>query len=426
MSVIVSIEAREIIDSRGYPTVEADVLLEDGSLGRACVPSGASTGSHEAVEKRDGGARYCGRGVTQAVLACRGEIFEALGGMEADNQGHIDETLITLDGTPNKSRLGANAMLAVSLATAKAAAVFHGVPLFRYLGGTRARVLPVPMMNLINGGAHANNPLAWQEFMILPLSANNFATALRMGAEVFHALKQSLADAGHPTSTGDEGGFAPNFTTPQEAIEALMHAIEKAGYRPKDDIAIALDVASNELYKKGLYHFGGDSKPHDGESLIKVYEDIVTRYPVVSIEDPMAEDDWEGWAMLTRALGDKVQIVGDDIFVTTMARLLRGIKEKSANAILVKVNQAGTLSEALDVVARAQNEGLATVMSHRSGETEDVTIADLSVAYNCGQIKTGSLARSERTAKYNQLLRIEEILGEQSCYAGKQAFKFLF
>ncbi|MEE2689988.1 MAG: phosphopyruvate hydratase [Pseudomonadota bacterium] len=419
MTAIVDIIGREILDSRGNPTVEVDVVLEDGSMGRAGVPSGASTGAHEAHELRDGGARYSGKGVLKAVEAVNGEIFDALSGMEAEEQIEIDGALIALDGTENKSRLGANAILGVSLAVAKAAAEAANLPLYRYVGGVSARVLPAPMMNIINGGAHADNPIDIQEFMIMPLGAESFAEALRAGAEIFHALKKGLKDAGHNTNVGDEGGFAPNLQSTDEALGFIMKAIEKAGRKPGDDVYIALDAASTEFFKDGRYHLDGEGKKLDSGAMVDYLADLVARYPIVSIEDGMAEDDWEGWRALTAKIGSKCQLVGDDLFVTNEKRLIKGIEKGCANSILVKVNQIGTLTETLAAVDRAQRASYTAVMSHRSGETEDATIADLAVAANCGQIKTGSLARSDRTAKYNQLLRIEEELGDAARYAGK-------
>lgn len=419
MTAIVDIFAREILDSRGNPTVEVDVTLEDGSAGRAGVPSGASTGAHEAHELRDGGARYGGKGVQKAVEAVNGEIFDALSGFEAEEQTDIDETLIALDGTENKSRLGANAILGVSLAVAKAAAEASALPLYRYVGGVSARVLPVPMMNILNGGAHADNPIDIQEFMIMPLGAETFSEALRMGAEVFHALKKSLKDAGHNTNVGDEGGFAPNLKSADEALGFIMKAVESAGYKPGDDMFIALDPASTEFYENGKYELRGEGKSLSSGEITKYYADLVARYPIVSIEDGMAEDDWDGWKILTEALGDKCQIVGDDIFVTDEKRLRKGVSQGCANSILIKVNQIGTLTETLDTVDIAHRAAYTCVMSHRSGETEDSTIADLAVATNCGQIKTGSLARSDRLAKYNQLLRIEGELQDAAHYAGR-------
>ena len=404
MTVIVDISAREILDSRGNPTVEVDVVLEDGSMGRAAVPSGASTGAHEAVELRDGGKRYLGKGVEKAVAAVNGELAEALVGHDAEEQIAIDEMMIALDGTPNKARLGANAILGVSLAVAKAAAEASGLPLFRYVGGPSARVLPVPMMNIINGGAHADNPIDFQEFMIMPVGAENIRDAVRMGAEVFHVLKKELAAGGFNTNVGDEGGFAPGLKSAPEALDFIMKSIEKAGYRPGDDIHMALDCASTEFFKDGKYV-------------------MAAKYPIISIEDGMAEDDWDGWKYLTDKIGSKVQLVGDDLFVTNSARLRDGIKMGVANSILVKVNQIGSLTETLDAVETAHKAGYTAVMSHRSGETEDSTIADLAVATNCGQIKTGSLSRSDRIAKYNQLIRIEEMLGPQAAFAGRSILK---
>jgi enolase len=420
LTAIIDIIGREILDSRGNPTVEVEVTLEDGSVGRAAVPSGASTGAHEAVELRDGDqSRYLGKGVKGAVAALNGELFDAIGGMDAEAQVHIDRTMIALDGTPNKSRLGANAILGVSLAVAKAAAEASGLPLYRYVGGTNARLLPVPLMNVVNGGAHADNPIDFQEFMIAPVGAPSFAEALRMGAEVFHALKKALRDAGQNTNVGDEGGFAPNLPSAPAALDFIMKAIEAAGYKPGDEVALALDVASTEFFKNGKYVYGGEGKTRDRKEQVAYLADLVKRYPIVSVEDGMAEDDWDGWRALTEALGDRCQLVGDDLFVTNTERLRRGIESGIANAILVKVNQIGTLTETLAAVEMAHKAGYAAIMSHRSGETEDATIADLAVATNCGQIKTGSLARSERLAKYNQLLRIEEDLGIEAAYAGK-------
>ena len=420
MTAIIDIHGREILDSRGNPTVEVDVVLENGVLGRAAVPSGASTGAHEAVERRDGdAARYGGKGVRGAVSAVEDEIFPALSGMPAAEQRLIDAALIELDGTPNKARLGANAMLAVSLAVAKAAALDLGQPLYRYLGGVQARTLPVPMMNILNGGAHADNAIDFQEFMIMPVSAPNFAEAVRTGAEIFHALRKRLADAGLSTNVGDEGGFAPNLASITEGLDLSMKAVEAAGYRVGEDVVLALDVAASEFYQDGVYDLKGEGRKLGAEEMIALYSDLTAKYPIVSIEDGLDEDDWDGWAALTKALGNNVRLVGDDLFVTNVARLSRGIEEGVANAILVKVNQIGTLSETLEAVEMAQSAGYAAVMSHRSGETEDVTIADLAVATNCGQIKTGSLARSDRTAKYNQLMRIEEELGPSAVYAGR-------
>jgi enolase len=423
MTAIVDITAREILDSRGNPTVEVDVRLEDGSFGRAAVPSGASTGAHEAVELRDGGKRYGGKGVEKAVNAVNRDIFDAIGGMDAEDQVRLDRLMCELDGTPNKSRLGANAILGVSLAIAKAAADATGQPLYRYLGGPDAKVLPVPLMNIVNGGVHADNPIDFQEFMIMPVGAPSFAEALRMGAEVFHTLKKALHDAGHNTNVGDEGGFAPNLKSADEALAFVVKAIEKAGYRPGEDVMLALDPASTEFFKNGKYVLEGEGKTLDPAGMVKVYADLCARYPIVSIEDGMAEDDWDGWAAITKEIGKTVQLVGDDLFVTNTVRLDEGIKKGVANAILIKVNQIGTLTETLDVMRMAHRNAYACVMSHRSGETEDTTIADLAVATNCGQIKTGSLARSDRLAKYNQLLRIEEQLGDQAIYAGKSVLR---
>ncbi len=426
MTAIIDIIGRQILDSRGNPTVEVDVGLEDGSMGRAAVPSGASTGAHEAVELRDGDkSRYLGKSVLKAVEAVNVAIAEALVAMDAEDQAAIDQAMIELDGTPNKSKLGANAILGVSLAVAKAAAECSGLPLYRYVGGTSARVLPVPMMNIVNGGAHADNPIDFQEFMIMPVGAPSFAEGLRMGAEVFHTLKKALHDAGHNTNVGDEGGFAPNLKSAEAALDFVMAAIEKAGYRPGEDIALALDCAATEFFKDGAYVYEGERKTRDPKAQAKYLAKLVAGYPIVSIEDGMAEDDWEGWKALTDLVGNKCQLVGDDLFVTNVTRLSQGIKAKTANSILVKVNQIGTLTETLAAVEMAQRAGYTAVMSHRSGETEDATIADLAVATNCGQIKTGSLARSDRTAKYNQLLRIEEELGAQAIYAGRSALKAL-
>jgi enolase len=422
MTAIVDIKAREILDSRGNPTVEVDVILEDGSPGRAAVPSGASTGKHEAVELRDGDkARYFGKGVKKAVEAVEGEIFDAIGGFDAEDQTKIDETLIALDGTPNKARLGANAILGVSLGIAKAAAAAASMPLYRYVGGAGARLLPVPMMNIVNGGAHADNPIDFQEFMIMPVGAPTFAEGLRMGAEIFHTLRRALKDAGHSTNVGDEGGFAPNLSDADAALGFVTKAIEKAGYKPGAQVALALDCAATEFFKGGVYAYAGEGKKRDAAAQVKYLAELCGRYPIVSIEDGMAEDDWAGWKLLTDKIGAKVQLVGDDLFVTNEERLKRGIFEGVANAILVKVNQIGTLTETLAAVKTAQRAGYRAVMSHRSGETEDATIADLAVATECGQIKTGSLSRSDRTAKYNQLLRIEEELGKEARYAGRGA-----
>jgi enolase len=423
VTAIIDISAREILDSRGNPTVEVDVRLEDGSLGRASVPSGASTGRHEALERRDGERRYAGKGVTKAVEAVNRDIFDALGGTEAEDQTRIDSTMRTLDGTPNKGRLGANAILGVSLAVAKAAASACGQPLYRYVGGPGARVMPVPMMNIVNGGVHADNAIDFQEFMIVPLGAATFREGLRMGAEVFHALKSALKEAGQDTNVGDEGGFAPRLKSGDEALGFIMRAIENAGYRPGEDVALALDPASTEFFKDGLYRLEGEGRALDPDSMVRLYEDLCRRYPIVSIEDGMAEDDWAGWSALTRTLGSRVQLVGDDIFVTNKERLLRGVAEGVANAILVKLNQIGTLSETLETVDAAHRAAYRVVISHRSGETEDTTIADLSVATNCGLIKTGSLSRSDRLCKYNQLLRIEEQLDDQAIYAGRNAIR---
>jgi enolase len=426
MTAIVDIVARQILDSRGNPTVEVDVVLEDGSMGRAAVPSGASTGAHEAVELRDGDkSRYLGKGVTKAVAAVNGEILEHIGGMEAEDQAGIDRAMIDLDGTPNKARLGANAILGVSLAVAKAAAEAASLPVYRYVGGVSARVLPVPMMNIVNGGAHADNPIDFQEFMVMPVGAPTLADAVRMGSEVFHTLKKALKDAGHNTNVGDEGGFAPNLASAEAALDFVMKSIEAAGYRPGDDLIIALDCASTEFFKNGAYRYEGEGKTRDPGQQAKYLAKLVGQYPILSIEDGMAEDDWEGWKALTELVGSKCQLVGDDLFVTNVDRLRRGIEKGVANSILVKVNQIGTLTETLAAVDMAHRAGYTAVMSHRSGETEDATIADLAVATNCGQIKTGSLARSDRTAKYNQLMRIEEELGDQALYAGRGALKAL-
>jgi enolase len=426
MTAIIDIIGREILDSRGNPTVEVDVVLEDGALGRAAVPSGASTGAHEAVELRDGDkARYLGKGVTKAVGAVNGEIFEALSGLDVEQQAQLDQIMIDLDGTPNKSRLGANAILGVSLACAKAAANSLDMPLYRYVGGTSARLLPVPMMNIINGGVHADNPIDFQEFMILPVGASSFAEGLRYGAEVFHTLKSELKKAGHNTNVGDEGGFAPNLPSADAALEFVMNAIGKAGYKAGTDIVIGLDCASTEFFKDGKYVYEGEGKTRSISEQAKYLADLVGRYPIVTIEDGMSEDDMDGWKELTDLVGKKCQLVGDDLFVTNVKRLAEGIKAGRANSILIKVNQIGTLTETLAAVEMAHKSGYTSVMSHRSGETEDSTIADLAVATNCGQIKTGSLARSDRTAKYNQLLRIEQQLGKQALYGGKAALKAL-
>jgi len=424
MTAITDIIGREILDSRGNPTVEVDVVLEDGSKGRAAVPSGASTGAHEAVELRDGDkARYLGKGVRKAVDAVNGEIFDAVGGMDAEAQAKIDETMISLDGTPNKSRLGANAILGVSLAVAKAAAAAKRAPLYRYVGGTAARLLPAPMMNIINGGVHADNPIDFQEFMIMPVGAATFADALRAGSEVFHTLKAELKKAGHNTNVGDEGGFAPNLPSAEAALDFVVKAIGKAGYTAGKDVVLALDCAATEFFKDGTYVYEGEGKKRSAKEQAQYLADLVARYPIVSIEDGMAEDDMDGWKIVTGLIGSKCQLVGDDLFVTNVTRLADGIKNGLANSILIKVNQIGTLTETLAAVEMAHKAGYTAVMSHRSGETEDSTIADLAVATNCGQIKTGSLARSDRTAKYNQLLRIEEELGGQAKYAGRSALK---
>ena len=424
MTAITDIIGREILDSRGNPTVEVDVVLEDGSLGRAAVPSGASTGAHEAVELRDGDkGRYGGKGVTKAVGAVNGEIFDAIGGMDAEAQAKIDETLTALDGTPNKSRLGANAILGVSLATAKAAAQAKSEPLYRYVGGAAARLLPVPMMNIINGGMHADNPIDFQEFMIVPAGFSSFAEALRAGSEIFQTLKADLKAADLNTNVGDEGGFAPNLKSAEAALDFVTQAIGKAGYKAGEDVFIALDCASTEFFKDGSYVYEGEGKKRSRQEQAEYLAKLIASYPIVSIEDGMAEDDWEGWKLLTQGIGGKCQLVGDDLFVTNVGRLARGIKDGVGNSILIKVNQIGTLTETLAAVEMAHKAGYTAVMSHRSGETEDSTIADLAVATNCGQIKTGSLARSDRTAKYNQLLRIEEQLGQQARYGGREVFK---
>ena len=420
MSAIADIVAREILDSRGNPTVEADVVLDSGAMGRAAVPSGASTGAHEAAELRDGDpSRYGGKGVLTACANIEGEIFDAIGGMDAGGQLKLDDIMIDLDGTPNKSRLGANAILAVSLAVAKAAAADLDMPLYRYVGGVFARTLPVPMMNIVNGGKHADNPIDVQEFMVQPVGAATFADAVRMGSEIFHALKKQLHDAGHNTNVGDEGGFAPNLKSADEALAFISRACEKAGDRPGEDVTFALDCAATEFFKDGEYHLEGEGKRFDAAGMVAYLAELVGRYPIVSIEDGCAEDDWDGWKHLTDVLGARVQLVGDDLFVTNTERLRRGIETRTANSILVKVNQIGTLSETLEAIELAQRAGFTAVMSHRSGETEDHTIADLAVASNCGQIKTGSLARSDRTAKYNQLMRIEAELGPSARYAGR-------
>jgi enolase len=425
MTAIVDIIGREILDSRGNPTVEVDVVLEDGSRGRAGVPSGASTGAHEAVELRDGGKRYLGKGVRKAVEAVNGEIFDAIGGMDAEAQVKIDETLIALDGTPNKGRLGANAILGVSLAAAKAAAAATGAPLYRYVGGTAARLLPVPMMNIINGGAHADNRIDFQEFMIMPVGATSFAEGLRAGAEIFQTLRVTLKQAGHNTNVGDEGGFAPNLPSADATLDFVVRAIEKAGFAAGKDVVLALDCAATEFFRDGVYAYEGEGRTRPKREQASYLADLVSSYPIVSIEDGMAEDDVEGWKLLTDLIGGECQLVGDDLFVTNVARLAEGIKNGIANSILVKVNQIGTLTETLAAVEMANKAAYTAVMSHRSGETEDATIADLAVATGCGQIKTGALARSDRTAKYNQLLRIEEELGPQAKYAGRSALKAL-
>lgn len=426
MTAITDIVARQILDSRGNPTVEVDVFLEDGSMGRAAVPSGASTGAYEAVELRDGDAsRYLGKGVGKAIAAVNADILDALVGVDAEDQIGVDSIMIELDGTPNKARLGANSILGVSLAVARAAAQATGLPLYRYVGGTQARVLPVPMMNIVNGGAHADNPIDFQEFMIMPVGAESLSEAVRMGAEVFHTLKKALKDAGHNTNVGDEGGFAPNLPSAEAALDFVMTAIEKAGYKPGDDMMIALDCAATEFFKNGSYVYEGEGVSRSGVEQAAYLAKLVGDYPIVSIEDGMAEDDWEGWKALTDAVGDRCQLVGDDLFVTNIERLGRGIELGVANSILVKVNQIGSLTETLAAVDMAHRAGYTAVMSHRSGETEDSTIADLAVATNCGQIKTGSLARSDRLAKYNQLIRIEEQLGAQALYAGRNALKIV-
>ena len=423
MTAIVDIHAREILDSRGNPTVEVEVELETGAIGVAAVPSGASTGRHEAVELRDGDpGRYGGKGVRKAVEAVNTEIFDALSGRDAEEQVALDRLLIGLDGSDDKSRLGANAILGVSLALAKAAAAEARLPLFAYVGGSFAHTLPVPMMNIVNGGAHADNSLDLQEFMIVPLGAPSLSEAVRWGAEVFHALARLLADAGHGTAVGDEGGFVPNLTSNAEALDFALQAIDAAGYRPGDDIALAIDAAASEFFHDGIYRLAGEGRELDAEAMVATYGELVERYPILSIEDGLHEDDWDGWVSLTRALGERVQLVGDDLFVTSPARLRQGIERGAANAILVKVNQIGTLTETLETVELAHRAGYRAILSHRSGETEDTTIADLAVATNCGQIKTGSLSRSDRLAKYNQLIRIEERLGPAARYAGRGAF----
>jgi enolase len=424
VTAIIDIHGRQILDSRGNPTVEVDVLLEDGSFGRAAVPSGASTGAHEAVEKRDGDkSRWGGKGVDDAVEAVNGELVEKLIGMDAEDQADLDAAMIELDGTENKGRLGANAILGVSLAAAKAAAEARGMPLYKYVGGVSAHVLPVPMMNIINGGEHADNPIDFQEFMIVPVGAENILEAVRCGSEIFHTLKKALHDKGLATGVGDEGGFAPNIASTEEALGFIMQSIEKAGYTPGDDVMLALDCAATEFYKDGRYNISGEGKVLESGAMAEYLADLTRRYPIFSIEDGMSEDDWEGWKALTDLIGDKVQLVGDDLFVTNPKRLKRGIEGGYANSLLVKVNQIGTLTETLEAVNMAQRNRYTAVMSHRSGETEDATIADLAVATNCGQIKTGSLARSDRLAKYNQLIRIEEELGDSARYAGRSVLK---
>lgn len=423
MTAIIDIVGREILDSRGNPTVEVDVILEDGAFGRAAVPSGASTGAHEAVELRDGASRYQGKGVEKAVAAVNTEIFAELGGLDAQEQIAIDKIMIDLDGTPNKARLGANAILGVSLAVAKAAAVSHNLPLYRYVGSVQAHVLPTPMMNIINGGAHADNPIDFQEFMILPVGAPTFREAVRYGAEVFHTLKKRLKDAGYNTNVGDEGGFAPGLKSAEAALDFIVESIEQAGFRPGSDIALGLDCAATEFFKNGTYIYEGEGVKRDAKAQAEYLARLIRDYPIISIEDGMAEDDWEGWRQLTDLVGGRCQLVGDDLFVTNSARLREGIRKGVANSILVKVNQIGTLSETFDAVETAYKAGYTAILSHRSGETEDSTIADLAVATNCGQIKTGSLARSDRLAKYNQLIRIEEELGAQARYAGATAFR---
>lgn len=423
MTAIIDIVGRQIFDSRGNPTVEVDVTLEDGSFGRAAVPSGASTGAHEAVELRDGGSRYLGKGVTKAVDAVNDEIYKTIVGMDAEDLLAVDKAMIELDGTPNKARLGANAILGVSLATAKAAADAAGLPLYRYVGGPNAHILPVPMMNIVNGGVHADNPIDFQEFMILPVGASSIAEAVRIGTEVFHTLKSGLKKAGHNTNVGDEGGFAPNLGSAVEALDFIVASIEKAGFKPGKDVYLGLDCASTEFFKDGKYHYEGEGKVRSVEEQVEYLAKLATDYPIITIEDGMSEDDWAGWKLLTDKIGKRVQLVGDDLFVTNTKRLVQGIKAGTANSILVKVNQIGSLSETLDAVETAHKAGYTAVMSHRSGETEDYTIADLAVATNCGQIKTGSLARSDRIAKYNQLIRIEEELGSQAKYAGASVVK---
>lgn len=424
MSAIIDIHGREILDSRGNPTVEVDVLLQSGAFGRAAVPSGASTGIHEAVELRDGDKkRYMGKGVEKAVNNVNDEIYDTLAGLDAEDQVALDRAMIDLDGTENKERLGANAILAVSMAIAKAQAEESALPLYRYLGGTMARILPVPMMNIINGGQHADNPIDIQEFMIAPVGASSVKEAIRIGAEIFHTLKKNLKEAGHNTNVGDEGGFAPNLKSADEALTFIMKSIKDAGYKPGEEVFLALDAASSEFYKNGKYEMEGEGKSYTNAQMVEYYKGLCDKFPIFSIEDGMAEDDWEGWKMLTDAIGDKVQLVGDDLFVTNPKRLCEGIKKGVANSILVKVNQIGTLTETLEAVDMAQRAGYTAVLSHRSGETEDTTIADIAVATNCGQIKTGSLSRTDRMAKYNQLIRIEEELGDMAQYAGKSILK---
>ena len=426
MTAIVNVVGREILDSRGNPTIEVDVLLESGAFGRAAVPSGASTGAHEAVELRDGDkSRYGGKGVRNAITAVETEILDAIGGMDAEQQIAIDNIMIDLDGTPNKARLGANAILGVSLALAKAAAEDNGMPLYRYIGGIGARTLPVPMMNIVNGGKHADNPIDIQEFMVQPVGAASLADAVRIGAEIFHTLKKAFSEAGHNTNVGDEGGFAPGLKSADEALGFIAKACERAGYKPGDDVTFALDCAATEFFSNGVYNLEGEGRKFDAAGMVDYLADLAARYPIASIEDGCSEDDWEGWKLLTDRLGAKIQLVGDDLFVTNPLRLRRGIEAGTGNSILVKVNQIGTLTETLEAVDIAHRAGFTAVMSHRSGETEDATIADLAVATNCGQIKTGSLARSDRTAKYNQLLRIEQQLGDQAIYAGRAALKAL-
>jgi enolase len=424
MTAIVDVHARQILDSRGNPTIEVDVMLEDGSMGRAAVPSGASTGAHEAVELRDGDkSRWGGKGVANAVAGVNGEIAEAVTGLDAEEQAQLDAELIALDGTDNKGRLGANAILGVSLATARAAADALGLPLYRYVGGVDANVLPVPMMNIVNGGVHADNGIDFQEFMVMPVGAPDFAEALRCGAEIFHALKSALHQSGFSTAVGDEGGFAPDLKSAREALDFILKAVEAAGYKAGDDVLLAMDPAASEFFKDGRYELKGEGKSLTPEEMADYYVALASDYPIASIEDGMAEDDWAGWKSITDKIGDKVQLVGDDLFVTNVKRLRKGIEDGIANSILIKVNQIGTLTETIEAVRLAQTSGYTSVMSHRSGETEDSTIADLAVALSCGQIKTGSLARSDRTAKYNQLLRIEEELGDTARYAGRTAIK---